>query len=140
LLLKVRIWDAASGILRQVLEGPEDIEFACWHSKGNAVLAGSKDGTVWLWLAHDGQCLQVFAGHDGAVTCGAFSRDGKSILTGGDDGTLRVWSPKTGVCKHVFTGKDGHEATVTCMDSSEDAETMITGTTYTSPYDKYTYT
>ena len=83
---QVRIWDAISGELKQVLEGPEDIEFACWHSKGNAVLAGSKDGTVWLWLAHDGTCLQVLAGHDGGVSCGIFSRDGKNILTGGDDG------------------------------------------------------
>lgn len=83
---QVRIWDAISGELKQILEGPEDIEFACWHSKGNAVLAGSKDGTVWLWLAHDGTCLQVLAGHDGGVSCGIFSHDGKNILTGGEDG------------------------------------------------------
>ena len=36
----------------------------------NALIAGSKDGTVWMWLAHNGQCVQVFAGHDGGVTCG----------------------------------------------------------------------
>ena len=50
------------GELKQVLEGPEDIEWAEWHSKGNAVLAGSKDGTVWMWMAHNGQCVHVFAG------------------------------------------------------------------------------
>ena len=141
---QVRIWDSNSGELKQILEGPEDIEFACWHSKGNAVLAGSKDGTVWLWLAHDGTCLQVLAGHDGGVSCGVFSRDGKNILTGGEDGTIfithvypfsshsvigtvRIWSPKTGVCKHVFSSHDGHDGTVTCIDGSEDGETVLTG-------------
>jgi hypothetical protein len=29
------------GELKQILEGPEDIEWADWHSKGNAVLAGN---------------------------------------------------------------------------------------------------
>jgi ribosome assembly protein SQT1 len=124
----VKIWDSVSGELKQTLEGPEDIEFAHWHSKGNAVVAGSKDGTVWLWLAHEGTCLQVLAGHDGGVSSGMFSKDGKSILTGGDDGTIRVWSPKTGACKYVFSGHEGHEATVTSMDCSDDGETIITGT------------
>jgi hypothetical protein len=29
-----------------------------------------------MWLAHSGQCVQVFAGHDGPVVCGGFSQDG----------------------------------------------------------------
>jgi hypothetical protein len=36
-----------------------DVEWAVWHPKGNAVLAGSADGTAWMWLAHNGQCVQV---------------------------------------------------------------------------------
>lgn len=56
---KVNIWTVATGELLFALEGPEDVEFACWHSKGNAVLAGSKDGTIWMWLAQTGQCVQV---------------------------------------------------------------------------------
>jgi ribosome assembly protein SQT1 len=35
------------------------VEWAVWHPKGNAVLAGSADGTAWMWLAHNGQCVQV---------------------------------------------------------------------------------
>lgn len=54
--------------------GPEDVEWAHWHNKGNAVIAGSRDGTVWMWLTHNGQCVHVFAGHDGAVTCGIFTK------------------------------------------------------------------
>ena len=39
---------------------------------------------------------------------------------------MRVWSPKTGVCKHVFS--NFHEATVTCIDSTDDGEFLISGT------------
>lgn len=60
----VIIWSVESKEMLLKLEGPEDIEWACWHGRGNAVLAGSKDGTVWMWLSHNGQCMQVFTGVD----------------------------------------------------------------------------
>ena len=44
----IRIWSVETGELKLVLEGPEDIEFAEWHSKGNAIMAGSKDGNYLL--------------------------------------------------------------------------------------------
>lgn len=111
------------------LEGPEDVEWATWHSKGNAVLAGSKDGTIWMWLANTGQCVQVFAGHDGGVTCGLFTLDGKTVCSGGEDGTVRLWAPKTGACKHNFSGEmgGGHSSSVTCIAGSEDGELLVTG-------------
>jgi angio-associated migratory cell protein len=111
------------------LEGPEDVEWATWHSKGNAVLAGSKDGTIWMWLANTGQCVQVFAGHDGGVTCGLFTLDGKTVCSGGEDGTVRLWAPKTGACKHNFSGEmsGGHSSSVTCIAGSEDGDLLVTG-------------
>ena len=125
----VRIWQVATGELVQTLEGPEDVEWAHWHSKGNAVIAGSRDGTVWMWLTHNGQCVHVFAGHDGAVTCGAFSKDGKMICTGGEDGSVRQWMPKTGQCRHVYAQHgDGHLAEVTCLASGgADADFILSG-------------
>jgi angio-associated migratory cell protein len=136
----VNIWSLSSSsasesanplqpVLLHKLEGPEDVEWATWHSKGNAVLAGSKDGTVWMWLANTGQCVQVFAGHDGGVTCGLFTRDGKTVCSGGDDGTVRIWAPKTGVCKHNFSGEmgGGHATSVTSIAGSEDGELLVTG-------------
>lgn len=127
----VKIWQVATGELVQTLEGPEDVEWAHWHNKGNAVIAGSRDGTVWMWLTHNGQCVHVFAGHDGAVTCGDFTRDGKSIITGGEDGTVRQWMPKSGQCRHVFAVADAHEADVTCLASGGvDADFVLSGTCY----------
>ena len=123
----VKIWDVVTGELKQNLEGPEDIEWAQWHSKGNAVIAGSRDGTIWMWMATDGSCLQVFAGHEGGVSQGCFSKDGKLVCSGGEDGTVRLWAPKTGICKHVFASFDAHQALITSIDSSNDGLLLLTG-------------
>ena len=126
----VRIWNVDTGELIHILDGPEEIEWACWHSKGNAVIAGSRDGTIWMWLAHNGQCLQVFAGHEGCVSAGDFTIDGKYIVTGGEDGSVRVWAPKTGQCKHIFEG--AHESLVTCLATSKkDPDVILSGKNYT---------
>ena len=46
------------------LDGPSDIEWLSWHPKGGTViLAGSSDGTVWMWFVPNGKCMQVFVGH-----------------------------------------------------------------------------
>jgi WD40 repeat protein len=125
---KVRVWNVETGSLVVVLEGPGDIEWAEWHSVGNAILAGSSDGTAWMWLVPSGQCVQVLAGHDGSVSSGCFTRDGKLICTGGEDGTIRVWLPRSGACKHLFRGeRDGHEAMVTALASSADADLLLSG-------------
>ena len=71
----------------------------------------------------------MFAGHDGGVTCGLFSRDGKNVCSGGEDGSVRVWAPKTGACKHVFgRASGGHQAGVTCLVDSADGEMLLSGT------------
>lgn len=49
----------------------------CRICQGNVLAAGSTDGTAWMWLAETGECMQVFAGHEGGVTCGTFSGTGK---------------------------------------------------------------
>ncbi|MEH2243716.1 WD40 repeat domain-containing protein, partial [Nostoc sp.] len=38
-----------------------------------------------------GQLLQEFKGHQGAVRGVSFSPDGKTIATASDDGTARLW-------------------------------------------------
>jgi angio-associated migratory cell protein len=111
----VKVWDSADGSLKRTLEGPSDIEWLTWHTKGNVLLAGSSDGTVWMWLATSGACMQVFAGHEGSVTCGLFTPDGRHVITGGADATVRLWAPKKGVCKHVFSGHGFHEGPITCL-------------------------
>ena len=113
------------------LEGPSgDINFLAWHPKGDVLLAGSADGTAWMWSAPAGgaaaTCMQVFAGHAGAVAAGLFTRDGRLVVTGGEDGSVRVWAPKTGACTKVF---QLGEAPVTSLVSSPSDAAMVCAAT-----------
>ena len=57
---QVKIWGSENGELVQTLEGPsEGIEWLDWHPKGNILLAGSEDFTVWMWNATSGACMQA---------------------------------------------------------------------------------
>ena len=38
---------------------PNDFFFCRWHTLGNVLLTGSQDGTVWMWEASNGTCMQV---------------------------------------------------------------------------------
>jgi ribosome assembly protein SQT1 len=102
------------------LEGPSDVEWMAFHPKGGTVLlVGSGDASVWMFHLPLNRCLQVFVGHEQAVTCGDFSPDGKWALSASSDGTLRIWAPKTGMNRHVFrfaNANDGSPpAGLTCM-------------------------
>mmetsp|Transcript_34213 Transcript_34213/g.45225 ORF Transcript_34213/g.45225 Transcript_34213/m.45225 type:complete len:464 (-) Transcript_34213:136-1527(-) len=123
----VKIWDTTTAQLLHSLEGPGEIDWLAWHTKGNAVLAGSQDATLWMWLAQTGQCMQVFAGHQDAVTCGLFTANGKQVISGSADCTVKIWAPKTGACKHTFSGHGFHEAPINCMASNNDGALLLTG-------------
>lgn len=69
--------------------------FLEWHPKGNALVSGGEDATIWMWNGVNGDVMGVFAGHEGPLMCGGFSSDGKYILSGSTDQTFRVWRPKT---------------------------------------------
>ncbi|KAG9315336.1 ribosome biogenesis protein Sqt1 [Chiua virens] len=77
------------------LQGPDEVMWLRWHPRGNVLLAGSNDSTVWLWQLPSGTTMQVFAGHTGPVQCGEFTPDGKRIVTACADGTLIYWDPRS---------------------------------------------
>ncbi|THH33176.1 hypothetical protein EUX98_g970 [Antrodiella citrinella] len=77
------------------LQGPDEVVWLRWHPKGNVLLAGSNDSTVWLWQLPSGNTMQVFAGHTGPVQCGDFTPDGKRIITADGDGNLIFWDPRS---------------------------------------------
>ncbi|EPT05558.1 hypothetical protein FOMPIDRAFT_1039482 [Fomitopsis schrenkii] len=77
------------------LQGPDEVMWLRWHPKGNVLLAGSNDSTVWLWQLPSGNTMQVFAGHTAPVQCGDFTPDGKRIITADAEGTLIFWDPRS---------------------------------------------
>lgn len=73
----------AIATLIHTLEGPtNDIEWLRWHPKGYAIIAGSKDSTIWMWWALTGKVMNVFSGHGTSISCGIFAHGGKVIVTG----------------------------------------------------------
>jgi ribosome assembly protein SQT1 len=117
------IYDPDTGTQRLKLEGPSDVEWMSFHPKGGSVLlAGSGDGTLWMFHIPLNRCLQVFVGHEQAVTAGSFSPDGKWALSASADGTVRIWAPKTGLNKHVFRLGD---AGLTCMATKGGTDGML---------------
>src|SRR5439155_10408895 len=67
----------------------------------------SPDGSgVVLWNAVSGERGRAFRGHDGSVSCLAWSPDGRILASGSDDRTIRLWDPTTG--KELAQAK-GHQ-------------------------------
>jgi ribosome assembly protein SQT1 len=117
------LYDPDTAEQKLKLEGPSDVEWLCFHPKGGSVLlAGSGDGTVWMFHIPLNRCLQVFVGHEQAVTAGCFSPDGKWAISASADGTLRIWAPKSGMSKHVFRLE---QAGLTCMASKGGSDGML---------------
>ncbi|CAO1618968.1 unnamed protein product [Sympodiomycopsis kandeliae] len=76
------------------LEGGDEVQFITWHPKGHVLVAGYADSTTWMWNLPSGSVMQVFSGHEDAVTCGAFTPDGRKLLTTSTDGSLLIYDPR----------------------------------------------
>ncbi|KAI0956152.1 hypothetical protein AcV7_006628 [Taiwanofungus camphoratus] len=113
---KVRIWrrvgkeDWRLWEFLTELQGPDEVMWLRWHPKGNVLLAGSNDSTVWLWQLPSGNTMQVFAGHTAPVQCGEFTPDGKRIITADAEGTLIFWDPRNPAPLFKLTPSDARFA------------------------------
>lgn len=89
---KVQLWDGATGALKALLEGHEQLVwFAAFSPDGSRLLTASRDNTARLWDARTGEPISVLQGHRDEVYSAIFSPDGKRILTASLDGTARIW-------------------------------------------------
>jgi WD40 repeat protein len=106
----VRVWDGnpfdANAVPHiRTLGGDDDGEFfgVAFSLKHNRVLASaSADNFVKLWDTETGQVIRVFAGHDEAALCVAFSPDDERLLSGSMDKTAKLWDTRTGQVLHSF--------------------------------------
>ena len=107
-----------------------DLSWIDWHPRGNLLMAGEENGSIWVWNVPKGDCLFVLSGHTSKLSCGMFSCDGKAIVSGSDTEFI-VWDPKTGkpVLKYDTQDSRYHQDSITCVDVHKDNCLAVTGST-----------
>ncbi|KAG7284866.1 hypothetical protein NEMBOFW57_009481 [Staphylotrichum longicolle] len=109
----VRVWDAATGAERRVLQG---------HLDSVNAVAFSPDGQlIGMGCGHGRRVLHGHLDWGNAV---AFSPDGQLIVSGSDDKTVRVWDAATGTERHVL---QGHSRPARAVAFSPDGQLIVSG-------------
>ncbi|KAI8391766.1 quinon protein alcohol dehydrogenase-like superfamily [Radiomyces spectabilis] len=126
---KVRVWKTETGEFCCAVDGPDEINWIDWHPKGNILLAGATDSTIWMWAMPSGKFMNIFNGHAGPVTAGRFTPDGKKIVSVCEDTSLIVWDPKSAAAEIRLSGEDArfHLEPITTVAVNRDSTLAITG-------------
>ena len=92
---------------------------------GTKVVSGSKDGTIRLWDAANGNFRFVespLMGHS-IITSISFSADTKHVVSGSGDGTICVWDPASGYPLGELL--EGHNDLVTSVAFTQDGKYIV---------------
>ena len=120
----VRIWDAAAGTVRRVLQGHSYAALsAAFSPDGRQLVTSGVDRSVRLWDAASGEELKTFWGHEAIVRTAAFDPSGARIVSASEDGTARVWDSADG---RVLLLLAGHQAPVYAAVYSPDGRYILT--------------
>ncbi|KAM4602273.1 angio-associated migratory cell protein [Polymixia lowei] len=103
-----------------------DLEWLEWHPCAPVLLAGTDDGSMWMWKIPGGDC-KTFQSPACQATSGKVLPDGKRAVVGYEDGTVRLWDLKQGNAIHVVKGQDGHQGALTCLACNKDGSLVLTG-------------
>jgi WD40 repeat protein len=87
----VRLWDAADGSPRGILEGHIDDVYGLAFSPDGRLCSSSWDKTIRLWDSASKQTLLILKGHAGRIRCIKFSPDGLTLASASEDRTLKLW-------------------------------------------------
>lgn len=99
----VRIWDAETGGLLQVLMGHTSwVNSVAWSPDGRWLASGSENGSLRIWSANSWQQVGILTGHVGRIECLAWSQDGKYLASASGDRTVRIWSPPASAALEVL--------------------------------------
>jgi WD40 repeat protein len=121
----VRLWDTATEVLQQTLEGHTNwIRSVAFSADGKQAVSGSDDKTVRLWDTATGALQQMLEGHTSYISSVAFSPDGKQVVSGSGDRTVRLWDTATGALQQTL---EGHTSYIRSVAFSADGKQVVSG-------------
>jgi WD40 repeat protein len=108
----IQVWVADSD--RKILTINGTYIFARWSPDGRHIVTGSRDGSIKIWNALNGQEIRSSIRHGNLSTL-VYTPDGKTIITGGEKNII-AWNVETG--KKLWEGSisDNVSAVETSMD------------------------
>ncbi|XP_027515840.1 proteasomal ATPase-associated factor 1 isoform X2 [Corapipo altera] len=99
----MKIWQAANGEIRRLLEGHVyDVNCCRFFPSGLVVLSGGMDAQLKIWSAEDASCVVTFKGHKGGILDTAIVDRGRNVLSCSRDGTARLWDCGKSACLGVI--------------------------------------
>nr|XP_042706564.1 proteasomal ATPase-associated factor 1 isoform X3 [Chrysemys picta bellii] len=95
----MKIWQAANGEIRRLLEGHVyDVNCCRFFPSGLVVLSGGMDAQLKIWSAEDASCVVTFKGHKGGILDTAIVDRGRNVISSSRDGTARLWDCGKSAC------------------------------------------
>ena len=87
----MRLWNAADGSPKGILEGHLTEVSGLAFGPDGRLASSARDQTIRLWDPASGQNLLILKGHTGPIRRIAFSPDGRTLASASDDRTLKLW-------------------------------------------------
>jgi len=122
-LQTVKIVETETGKDVIILEGAKaPLSAVAFSANGQAAVAGTVDGMLWLWDTADKGPRIGIRGHAGAVSSVAYSPDAKQVGSAGADGLVHLWSTDRGDEDTFF---NGHRGPLTAVAFSPDSALLV---------------
>ncbi|KAI1741442.1 WD40-repeat-containing domain protein [Xylaria scruposa] len=99
------LWNVTSGKLESRFKVSPDVWIVSYSPDGQKLVAGSKDGAVWMWDIPSGQgkCTER-TDRDTFEPCLAISLDWSKFASAADEKIIQLWDVGTWKVKHMLKG------------------------------------
>jgi len=87
----IKLWDIATGQLRQTLTNSGSITSLAFSPDGQRLVASNEKGEVQFWDLATGHQSTPLSGHTAKVWSAAFSPDSQTLATASSDQTIGLW-------------------------------------------------